>query len=124
LCRIFLCSLTLSTTSSFLTWSVQSSLNMRKITIYWYFFSSAGSKFLTGALLKFRVFWDIMLLSIISNDRNVFIFRDSSPSWRWRQICRRPFENVVTFKYFGRTLKNQNFLEDKIKCRLNPENAC
>jgi hypothetical protein len=40
------------------------------------------------------------------------------------KIGNRSFENVSQFKYLGRTLTNQNFLQEEIKKRLNSSNAC
>jgi hypothetical protein len=34
------------------------------------------------------------------------------------------FERAEEFKYLGRTLTNQNSIQEKIKSRLKPENAC
>jgi hypothetical protein len=36
----------------------------------------------------------------------------------------RLFENVSQFKYFGMTVTTQNFIQEKIKKRLNSGNAC
>jgi hypothetical protein len=40
------------------------------------------------------------------------------------RIANESFENVATFKYFGKTLTNQNDICDEIKNRLNSGNAC
>jgi hypothetical protein len=40
------------------------------------------------------------------------------------KIGHRSFENVSQFKYLGRTVINQNFIQEEIKGRLNPGNAC
>jgi hypothetical protein len=40
------------------------------------------------------------------------------------KIANRSFENVSQFKYLGRTLASQNFVQEEIKWRLNSGNAC
>jgi hypothetical protein len=35
------------------------------------------------------------------------------------KIVTRSFENVLRFKYLGRTVTNQNLIQEKIKRRLN-----
>jgi hypothetical protein len=39
-------------------------------------------------------------------------------------IANRFFENVAQLNYLGKTLTNQNFIEEEIKRRLNSGNAC
>ena len=40
------------------------------------------------------------------------------------QIANKSFETVEQFKYFGKTLKNQNSIHEGIKSRLKSGNAC
>jgi hypothetical protein len=40
------------------------------------------------------------------------------------KIGNRSFENVAEFKYFGSTVTDQNFTQEKIKRRLNSGSAC
>jgi hypothetical protein len=39
------------------------------------------------------------------------------------KIANRSFENVAQFRYSGRTVTNQNLIQEKIKRRLNSGNA-
>jgi hypothetical protein len=40
------------------------------------------------------------------------------------KITNRSFENVSQFKYLGKTVTNQNLIQEEIKRRLNSGNAC
>jgi hypothetical protein len=40
------------------------------------------------------------------------------------KIANRSFENVSQFKYLGRTVTNQNLIQEEIKRRLNSGIAC
>jgi hypothetical protein len=40
------------------------------------------------------------------------------------KIANRSFEGVAKFKYIGRTLTDQNCIQEEIKSRLNSGNAC
>jgi hypothetical protein len=40
------------------------------------------------------------------------------------KIVNRFFENVTQFRYFGTTIRNQYFIQERIKKRLNSSNAC
>jgi hypothetical protein len=40
------------------------------------------------------------------------------------KIANRPFQNVSQFKYLGTVVTNQNLIQEEIKRRLNPGNAC
>jgi hypothetical protein len=39
-------------------------------------------------------------------------------------IADRFFENRAQFKYFGRTVKNKNLIQEEINRRLNSGSAC
>jgi hypothetical protein len=40
------------------------------------------------------------------------------------RIANETFEKVAKFQYLGKTLKNQNDINDEFKSRLNSGNAC
>jgi hypothetical protein len=40
------------------------------------------------------------------------------------KIGNRWFENVAQFTYLGRTVTNQNFIQEEIKRRMNSGNVC
>jgi hypothetical protein len=40
------------------------------------------------------------------------------------KIGNRCFENVAQFRYLGTTITNQNLIQEEVKKRLNPGNAC
>ena len=41
-----------------------------------------------------------------------------------RKIDNSLFERVVAFRYLGKTLRNQNSIQEEIKSRLKSGNAC
>jgi ribosomal protein S2 len=40
------------------------------------------------------------------------------------KVANRSSEGVAKFRYLGTTLTNQNIINEEIKSRLNPNNAC
>ena len=40
------------------------------------------------------------------------------------RIISNPYEKVITFKYLGSSMINQNFILEEIKCRLKAANSC
>jgi hypothetical protein len=40
------------------------------------------------------------------------------------KIAHRCFENKAQFRYLGTTITNQNLIQEEIRRRLNPGNAC
>jgi hypothetical protein len=40
------------------------------------------------------------------------------------KIANRSFEDVAKFRYLGKTLTDQNCMQEEIKSRLNSGNAC
>jgi hypothetical protein len=57
------------------------------------------------------------MLLLVSRHQNVGQNRDI-------KIAKRSFENVSQFKYLGTTVSNQNLIQEKIKRKLNSDNAC
>jgi hypothetical protein len=51
------------------------------------------------------------------------LHQNTGQNWDIR-IANRIFENVLQFKYLGTTITNQNLILEKIKRRLNSDNAC
>jgi hypothetical protein len=54
---------------------------------------------------------------LLSRHQNVGQNRDM-------KIANRSFENMSKFKYLGTTVTNQNWTQERIKRRLNSDNAC
>jgi hypothetical protein len=54
---------------------------------------------------------------LLSHHQNVGQNRDI-------KIAKRSFENVSQFEYLGKTVTNQNLIQEEIKRRLNSGNAC
>jgi hypothetical protein len=40
------------------------------------------------------------------------------------KMANRCFENVGQFRHLGKTIRNQNLIQEEIKMRLNSGNAC
>jgi hypothetical protein len=54
---------------------------------------------------------------LVSRDQNAGQTRDV-------KVGNRSHENVSQFRYLGKTVTNQNFIQEEIKSRLNSGNAC
>jgi hypothetical protein len=50
-------------------------------------------------------------------------YQNAGPNWDIK-IANRSFENVSQLKYLGRTVTNENLIQEEIKRRLNSGNAC
>jgi hypothetical protein len=50
-------------------------------------------------------------------------YQNADQNWDIK-ITNRSFENVLQFKYLGKTVTNPNFIQEEIKRRLNSNNAC
>jgi hypothetical protein len=63
----------------------------------------------------------------INAEKTKYMIMSHHPSSGQNQnirIANESFESVATFKYVGMILKNQNYIYDEIKSRLNSGNVC
>jgi hypothetical protein len=51
-------------------------------------------------------------------------YRQTAGQNHYMKIANRCFKNVVHLKYLGKTVKDQNLIQEEIKRRLNSGNAC
>jgi hypothetical protein len=81
-----------------------------------------GQYLCTGVVNACVQVWSMLVYKYLSHANATFRLVTQCPNWLRHRAP--PVERVEHLKYLGKTLTNQNSIQDEVKNRLKPGNAC